>query len=359
MLQYFYAEVRQKDGTMYSRSTMCGMRAGIQRYLQGPPLYKNINIINNPIFSKSNKVFVAMLKKLKADGLDTTSHYPPISDADMQKISQDNAFNLDNATELQEKVWFDISLHFARRGRENLRKLTPQSFVFKTDDIGKEYVEMAYHEKTKNHPGTVNDMHFSKPRMYQNGKSNCPVNSLKLYLQCRNQETSDFFQLPAKKQSPPTYTKKPSGVNTIGNFMKNISTRLGLSRKYTNHSVRSSTATFLSHAGVETNEIMKITGHKNYQSLLSYNSDSSDAQKRQYSGILQRSENVNTSSTSARAPSIVTDTSSIDTVPDTRSSQNSYSLNNTLSKFNNQSNSTHPIFNFHNCSNVHIHFKNE
>ena len=100
MLQYFYAEVRQKKGTMYSRSTMCGMRAGIQRYLQGPPLYKNINIINNPIFSKSNKVFVAMLKKLKADGLDTTSHYPPISDADMKNISEDYAFNLDNATEL-------------------------------------------------------------------------------------------------------------------------------------------------------------------------------------------------------------------------------------------------------------------
>ena len=77
--------------------------------------------------------------------------------------------------------------------------------------------------------------------MYENGKPNCPVKSLKLYLQLRNSATNDFFQLPAEQSIPPKYTKEPSGINTLSKLMKNISTSLNLPRVYTNHCVRATT----------------------------------------------------------------------------------------------------------------------
>ena len=49
--------------------------------------------------------------------------------------------------------------------------------------------------------------------------------------------------------------------------MKNISTSLNLPRVYTNHYVQATTATTLAHAGIQNQEIMKITGHKNPLSL--------------------------------------------------------------------------------------------
>ncbi len=37
---------------------------------------------------------------------------------------------------LVNKVWFDIQLHFGRRGKEGLRKPTPQSSEIKQDSTG-------------------------------------------------------------------------------------------------------------------------------------------------------------------------------------------------------------------------------
>ena len=44
-----------------------------------------------------------------------------------------NSFDLDNPDQLQEKVFFDIMLQFARRGREELRELKTNSFEIRTD----------------------------------------------------------------------------------------------------------------------------------------------------------------------------------------------------------------------------------
>ena len=183
-LERFYAEVRNAEGQNYSKSTFTGLRASINRYLRAPPYSKNVCLMSNPDFHRSNQMFVAMLKKLMCDGLDRTRHYPPIAEADIRKLRESDTFSLDQPKTLQRKVWFDIALAFARRGRENLQSMKKNAFAFKTDDTGDEYVEMTYNEATKNHPGVKSDTnHESKTRMYAvNGSDSCPVNSLRLYL---------------------------------------------------------------------------------------------------------------------------------------------------------------------------------
>ena len=80
--------------------------------------------------------------------------------------------------------------------------------------------------------------------------------------------------------------------------MSRISSRLGLSKIYSNHSVRATTATRLAEAGVETRDIMKVTGHKNPMSVQTYNSEISDEQNRNFNNILRSSTDPSNSMTS-------------------------------------------------------------
>ena len=76
--------------------------------------------------------------------------------------------------------WFNLNLYFCRRGRENQRRLTKNSFVFKKDASEVEYVGMAEQEKTKHHPGGLTDKaDEGDPKMFSIGEANCPVQFLK------------------------------------------------------------------------------------------------------------------------------------------------------------------------------------
>ena len=59
-----------------------------------------------------------------------------------------------------------------------------------------------------------------------------------------------------------------------------------MSHQYTNHSIRATAATVLANRGVELNDIIKITGHKDTRSLLPYTEKVSDAKRRRMSSIL-------------------------------------------------------------------------
>ena len=75
------------------------------------------------------------------------------------------------------------------------------------------------------------------------------------------------------------YTKQPVGINTLSSMLKDISKDIGLSRIYTNHSVRSTTITALNEAGFETRVIMAVSGHRSEASVRSYCTDISQRQK--------------------------------------------------------------------------------
>ena len=64
------------------------------------------------------------------DGNNKTQHKPAISAADMKKKYNSDALDVNNPVSLQRKVFIDIMLHFSRRGREGLRELRKDSFVF-------------------------------------------------------------------------------------------------------------------------------------------------------------------------------------------------------------------------------------
>ena len=138
VLRQFYAEVRQKNGNKYSRSGLTIIRASLQRHLTSPPFNRNINIIRDREFQAANAVIQGQIKILRQSGNDITKHKKPIDSEDMAKIRE--SFKVETPAGLQNKVSFDLLLHFARRGQEGLRELTKTSLVIKKDSRGRKYL---------------------------------------------------------------------------------------------------------------------------------------------------------------------------------------------------------------------------
>ena len=297
-LTQFYSEVRSAEGEPLSASTLRGIRAGIGRHLQNPPFKRDIIITSSSTFTSSNKMLKSIIAKNKKDGNDTTKHYPCISDPDLQKLVAEDAFDENDPTQLQQKVFLDVQFAFGRRGREGLSSLTKNSFEFKKDAEGHEYADISYNEWSKNsrEGGEVR----AKPRIYAMEESpRCPIRTLKSYLSHLNpkkdkKDKENFYQYAIKRKDyePKNhqiwYTPKAIGDKILGSFMKTISQRLNLSYLYTNHSIRVTVVSLLSRSGFEARQIMRVTGHKCEASLRHYDHDNSDVQKRAISNILHK-----------------------------------------------------------------------
>jgi hypothetical protein len=56
----------------------------------------------------------------------------------------------------------------------------------------------------------------------------------------------------------------------LGDMMKNISKQAGLSKQYTNHSIRATAVTILDKSGFGARHIMSVSGHRSESSIRSY-----------------------------------------------------------------------------------------
>ena len=84
---------------------------------------------------------------------------------------------------------------------------------------------------------------------------------------------SALFQRPKTNvtdNSEIWYDNVPVGHNTLGSMMARISRKAGLSRKYTNHSLRATAVNILDKAQFASRHIMSVTGHKAESSLKTY-----------------------------------------------------------------------------------------
>ena len=91
-LRLFYVDVKNQGGKDYSKSTLLGLRYGLERYLNCPPYNKGITISRNRGFKKSN-VLNAKIKSLKQDGKDNIRHKPPLEQEDLQKLKTSGVFD--------------------------------------------------------------------------------------------------------------------------------------------------------------------------------------------------------------------------------------------------------------------------
>ena len=84
------------------------------------------------------------------------------------------------------------------------------------------------------------------------------------------------------------YDKAPVGRDPLNDAMKNLSINAGLSKTYTNHSIRATVVTNLDRAGFEARHIMATTGHKSETSIKNYSRICPTNKRRDMSETLSR-----------------------------------------------------------------------
>ena len=75
----------------------------------------------------------------------------------------------------------------------------------------------------------------------------CLTNSFEHYMNWLNDSVDLFFQRPSKDKKK--YDKIAVGKHTLGDMMKTIGLAAGLSKVYTNHQIKKTTATSLHQSG--------------------------------------------------------------------------------------------------------------
>ena len=137
VLKKFYEEVRTRKGDLYKRSSLTAIRHGINRHLQRiseseeGESRRDIDI--SVEFRESNRVMSAMGKEPKRNGKGGADHKIPINVSEDDLLRMYQYFDTDHPVELQQKVFVDIVLHLARRGRENMRALKKVDFQVTKD----------------------------------------------------------------------------------------------------------------------------------------------------------------------------------------------------------------------------------
>ena len=126
--------MRKKDGSEYTKNSLCSIRFGLNRYFRS--VFNN-DIIKDKEFDEANSVYEAQCVALKKRGLAKTEQKPPIADEDIKRLYESGVFNTDSPTTLQNKVFFEIMFFFCRRGRQNLRELKRDDFAIKTNPQGR------------------------------------------------------------------------------------------------------------------------------------------------------------------------------------------------------------------------------
>ena len=303
-LRKFYLSARKHDGGFYSKTSLVSIRAAIDRFLRDEPHNKPFSIIGSPEFTEANKALNSFLKTLSKSGdIRPTVHKNPLTREVIESLYE--AGELVEATsqdpsKLQQTAWFYITLYLGRRGRENQRKFSKNSFrLSKIPLTGEEYFELAREQPgavlaTKNNQGGLDSTEdASDGKMFECKNSpRCPVAVLKTYLSHLNPKCDALFQKPlGGSKFLPTeqevwYAAVPLGHNTIENMMKRMCQNAGVNPPYTNHCVRATTVNILSAKNMENRHIRAVTGHRSDSSLESYNSRPTFDQFREMSSAI-------------------------------------------------------------------------
>ncbi|XP_070558566.1 uncharacterized protein [Ptychodera flava] len=232
LLRQFYLDIRKKDGSLYSKASLSGIRSGLARFILNKC---DVDIVKDRAFISANKAFKTQKMRLNKAGLSVVFHYPEITFEDLCLLYDPNnsVFNVDMPTGLQLKVFFEIMLHFRWKGRDDIRKMNKDTFALAQDDDGTEYVY-------RTRPNACND---TSGVMYASpGNSNCPVRSFKKYINELHPHCHDLWQHPNSKypyfdHKDVWYINSAVGHNSLSNFMALISKEGGLSQVYTNRSI--------------------------------------------------------------------------------------------------------------------------
>ena len=184
---------------------------------------------------------------------------------------------------------FSLGLSCAlRAGQEhrNLRSVPFDSqFTFLQDECGKLYFRYVEDLGMKTNKGGIKQRKIEPKvvNVYQtDNPDRCPVRILMLYMSMlpKNRNCKSLYLKPKTRFTPNSwYFDRPVGINTLREVVKNVCSKGGIPGYYTNHSLRSTSATRMYRDDIEEQLIQEVTGHHSL-AVRSYKR-TSDTQRRE------------------------------------------------------------------------------
>ncbi|KAK3096716.1 hypothetical protein FSP39_002629 [Pinctada imbricata] len=218
------------------------------------------------------------MAELKRMGKGDVTHFPIISDSDLQKLYFSIHMSTLTPQGLFNKVHFDARLYFCRRRNKNMYSMTQDTFYIVNDEnTGRKYVEKVVDEMTKNRRFGKEASSGLMPETPDSPF--CHVASFESYISKLHPGNARIWQRPKdtfNAEDQIWYCNVPVGEKKLSSFMSGLSKSVGLSKSYTNHSIRATGATILSKGMYGLAHVMAVTGHKSVQSLSVYQRVSSD-----------------------------------------------------------------------------------
>lgn len=267
----FYPALRSKKGELYKKSSYLAARAAIHRRVR--ELERPFNVFSSQEFSRSHGVLNATLKKKKAEGDEPlVQHKDAITEEDRTRLEVyfDDVLTSNDPVKLTQYIWYHMTLHFGLRGREVQARMKKTDIEFRADETG-EFVVLTRDFCSKNCQGGIGGREFVTAGRLQDSKQ---VAAFRLLLSKLHPDNERLFQRARQgrvaENDKTWFTRQVLGHNLMGSMMDRLCTHAGLSKRYTNHCVRSTTVTLLKSAGVEDRTVCLVTGHKSEKSLSSY-----------------------------------------------------------------------------------------
>lgn len=278
ILKSWAFNMKRKDGTDYKEAVIKTLWNNIAKTLQ-EMYFKQHNLKFNP-FEDIEFIEARKARDSKRKQLQGISNKRKVSAAaftmeehnKMQKVWDENT-----PEGLQKKFYIIASKELAWRGNEAVNAKT-YHFQIETSNRGTPTGRIIYNPIFSKTNQGGNKICAENKWLVENSINEffCPVRLYKKLMEKRPKTitTERLFLTPNRNwQSSVWYKNIPIGLNNLSSWTKKTAEKIGLdtlSKKFTNHSNRSTAVTHLANANVPEQQLMKITGHTNSNSIKTY-----------------------------------------------------------------------------------------
>ena len=201
---------------------------------------------------------------------------------------------------LTQTIWWLLTQYFGLRGRQEHHSMRVEDFQIGRDENGTKYVQFVENPTKTRQAGLSAKPRSFLPKMFATGDKVCPVALFEEFLSRRPAELKSQgpFYLSCMQNTNSSqvwYKRQPMGIHKINEMMKSIVTGTSLehsSKCFSNHSARKTVVKKMKTAGLERSSIMKVTGHRNINSLDDYDEADENEQRQLSSTISSGAKNV-------------------------------------------------------------------
>ena len=268
-LARFIREIKKLNGEEYPPNTLREVIIMIQMHLNQNGIFWKL--LDDSVFVFLRNVLDNTMKERTAQGLGIKQSSSVISLTHEVTMFDKGALGEENPEQLLRTVVYMLGLHLALRGGMEHNRLRRPGFnpqiIVETCDSGKERLVYREDALQKTNQGGLTAKSNNKV-VYVYPASDlrrCPVRLFKKYIGLlpNGKSCGKLYLRPKQKKTPATwFCDQPFGKNKVANVVKEICKIAGIEGRFTNHSLRATSASRMYNSYVPEQVIKEVTGHR-------------------------------------------------------------------------------------------------